>query len=1104
MKNLKPCVKGLCCFFIVFSLLLVTFAYVYAEGEKNPAYAQGRFIVKFKGLEECPDCLTDSGSMSQRPESKKFASIHHLNKKHGVKKMKSVFFEEDGLDVAEAKKKQKELEEKTKTFFSKRTQRGPGGSLPDLSSIFMLEVAEGADIEKIVEEYRVNPNVEYAQPDYAVRADFTPNDPLLTDLWGLKTIQAESAWDITQGEGTIVAVVDTGVDYTHQDLAVNIWSNPAEVLNGMDDDGNGYADDLRGWNFNGGNNETRDIHGHGTHVAGTIAAVGNNGMGVVGVAPKAKIMPVKGLGDTGAGYTSHLASAIRYAASNGADVINNSWGCSSQCPSNFIAEDAVRFAYGLGAIVVFAAGNSNQDAAYYSPGNMKETVAVAAATSSETKASFSNYGAIIDVTAPGVSVLSTTPGNTYKYFSGTSMAAPHVSGLAALILSSHPLFSNEDVRQAIRASADEFDMPGFDINSGHGRINASRAVGINSVLTAMLSAPTNNYFINLDQPFFSIKGTAGGSGFQDYTLDYKLAGSLEPWILGHGPIAQSVTNSLLGDMTTSGLTEGMYLVRVNSLLPTGLEFDDVIQLRALHENPLIQRITNKAGYQGYADISGEWVGWADFSAIPALYIYNLQTGAEKLVDSYAYVFDIEDNKIIYHQYLLDCLMLYHLDTGQAERLPINSPAVYSLHMAGDKIVWQGYLSGDPDYAYFFYNLTTGDLRKIPLDPGYNSDPRIIGDLIVWHNRYYLDANNNTRNILQYNILTGEKTVFLPNTYAIPEVVNNRIVWQDDTYNSLTGGFDFVVYDATTAMQQKMPGLTSPAYVNYFAVSGNKIVWIEPTLTGGSQVIEYNLTTGQKKQITVFPVNRRGIHVSGDKIVWEGYGDEDYDIYLYNPPNEAPLLEPIGNKTVGAGKLLEFTVKALDTNSDNLSFIHPLFEEIPPGSSFNLITNKAGILEAKLSFIPSLDQVGDHRVLFEVSDGKSTSSEIVTITVTNEVAPQFDLSTLNYSVNIGSRLQFTVTAHDDNGDVLQLFVGEAIPSMPNFAVFTSGSTEILSNGTSRIQGIFDWTPRKNQLDTYYIRFRVQDSKGLSTVSEPVVIKVIRVLDSGGTKGGGKGR
>ncbi|OGX37807.1 MAG: hypothetical protein A3D87_00735 [Omnitrophica WOR_2 bacterium RIFCSPHIGHO2_02_FULL_50_17] len=1098
MKDIKLKTGCLSSIFIVFSFLLVTSTCVYAEGEKNSAYAKDRFIVKFKGLEECPDCLMEKGAKLQDAKSKKFASVHTLNKKHGVKKMKSVFFEEDGLDVAEAKKEQKESEEKTKTFFSKRTQRGSGESLPDLSSIFMLEVAEGADIEKIVEEYRVNPNVEYAQPDYALQADFTPNDPLLTSLWGLKTIQAESAWDIAQGEGITVAVVDTGVDYTHQDLAANIWSNPAEVLNGVDDDGNGYADDLRGWNFNGANNDTIDRHGHGTHVAGTIAAVGNNGMGIVGVAPKAKIMPVKGLGDTGAGYTSHLASAIRYAASNGADVINNSWGCSSPCPSNSIAEDAVRFAHGLGAVVVFAAGNSNQDAAYYSPGNMKETVTVAASSSSETRASFSNYGAILDVSAPGVSVLSTTPGNTYKYFSGTSMAAPHVSGLAALILSSHPIFSNEDVRQAIRASADEFDMPGFDINSGHGRINASMAVGVHSVLTAMVNAPANNDFINLDQPFFSIKGTAGGSGFQDYTLDYKLAGSLEPWILGHGPIAQSGTNSLLGDMTTSGLTEGMYLVRVNSSLLNGLEFDDVIQLRAMHENPLIQRITNKAGYQGYADISGEWAGWADFSAIPALYIYDLKTGVEKLVDSYAYVFDIADNKIVYHQYLLDCLMLYHLDIGQSERLPINSPSIYSLHMAGDRIVWQGYLSGDSNLAIFFYDITTGDLRKIPLDPGYNSDPRIIGDLIVWHNRYYLDANNNTRNILQYNILTGEKTVFLPNTYAIPEVVNNRIVWQDGTYNSLTGGFDFVVYDATTAVQQKMPGLTSPAYVNYFAVSGNKIVWIEPTLTNGSQVIEYNLTTGQKQQITVFPTARRNINAGGDEIVWEEYRNEDnkdYDIYLYNPPNEAPVLEPIGSKIVRKDELLEFTVKARDANGSNLNLVHPSLDELPTGSVFNVTSSNAGYLEMRFAFTPTADQVGDHHLLFEVSDGESTASELVTITVTAEVPPEFDPMNLSYKINTGSALVFTVNAHDLNGDQLSL---AALDSLPKLATFNVATTQILSDGASKISGVFNWTPNSRQAGIYSIRFQATDSKGGSVVSAPVAIEVVKPTTSGGKR------
>ncbi|MCB0371363.1 MAG: S8 family serine peptidase, partial [Bdellovibrionales bacterium] len=153
------------------------------------------------------------------------------------------------------------------------------------------------------------------------------------DLWGLKKINTEDAWDLTQGEGVVVAVVDTGLDLTHADIAENVWTNEGEIPgNGIDDDQNGYIDDVHGWDFGDQDNDVDDFQGHGTHVAGTIAAVGNNSEGIIGVAPKSKIMPVKGFSSYGGGTTSSLAAAIVYAAMNGADVISNSWGCNPQCP----------------------------------------------------------------------------------------------------------------------------------------------------------------------------------------------------------------------------------------------------------------------------------------------------------------------------------------------------------------------------------------------------------------------------------------------------------------------------------------------------------------------------------------------------------------------------------------------------------------------------------------------------------------------------------------------------------------------------------------------------------------------------------------------------
>jgi hypothetical protein len=334
------------------------------NNEEKPKYAKDRFIVKFKSegsqaVKEDVQYLLETNARFQDAVSDASDSLDNLFKKHNIRQAKSVFIKRHGLSTPEAQISQKRLRHLSKVKYSSRSQRASKDAiLPDLSNVYLLEVSSQGDIEQIVREFQADPHVEYAQPDYTIEAFMVPNDPyyssfgswgqLYDDLWGLKKIRTEQAWDITQGEGTVVAVVDTGLDYNHPDIAANVWTNPDEIAgNGIDDDNNGFIDDLRGWDFAYDDNDPMDGHGHGTHVSGTIAAVGNNSLGIIGVAPKANIMPIKGLNDLGSGYGSWLANAIVYAAQNGADVMNNSWACSI-CPSYPVLEDAVRTAHGFG------------------------------------------------------------------------------------------------------------------------------------------------------------------------------------------------------------------------------------------------------------------------------------------------------------------------------------------------------------------------------------------------------------------------------------------------------------------------------------------------------------------------------------------------------------------------------------------------------------------------------------------------------------------------------------------------------------------------------------------------------------------------------------
>ena len=275
-------------------------------------------------------------------------------------------------------------------------------------------------VEEALEIYRNDPDVEYAEPNYRRYATAIPNDSFFSNLWGLNNagdtdIDAPEAWDITQGNSNIVvAVLDSGVDYNHPDLAANIWTNQAELTgtSGVDDDGNGKIDDVRGWDFVDDDNDPIDSDDHGTHVAGSIAAVGNNSTGITGVSWSAQIMPLRFLDAFGSGSVADAIEAIDYAIDKGAKIINASYGSYTFSP---LERAAIASARDAGILFVAAAGNDNwnNDSAtkhYPSSYDLANIIAVAATDQSDSRASFSNYGATsVDVAAPGTSIFSTRP-----------------------------------------------------------------------------------------------------------------------------------------------------------------------------------------------------------------------------------------------------------------------------------------------------------------------------------------------------------------------------------------------------------------------------------------------------------------------------------------------------------------------------------------------------------------------------------------------------------------------------------------------------------------------------------------------------------------------
>jgi len=372
------------------------------------------------------------------------------------------------------------------------------------STFKIVDLPQDLSVVDAVELYEASPNVDYAEPDYALHPTETPNDTDFSKMYDLKNtgqlggtvdsdIDASQAWNATKGNpNTVVAVIDNGVDIEHPDLTDNIWTNPDEIPgNNKDDDHNGYKDDTHGWDFYHDDSSVFDPGSdsfHGTHVAGTIAAEGNNGTGVTGVNWQAKVMPLKFIGPD-RGYVSDAVEALQYAVAEGVEISNNSYGFYDNCGGCYAQAlgDAIREANVAGHVFVTAAGNGgadgvgdNNDRTPFYPANYEDSniISVAASNQHDNLTSFSNYGdTSVDLVAPGIDIYSTAPNGGYGYGYGTSMAAPHVAGVAALIKSRFPGLDDTEIKAKILQSVDRrANLRGQVVSSG--RLNAARAIGL--------------------------------------------------------------------------------------------------------------------------------------------------------------------------------------------------------------------------------------------------------------------------------------------------------------------------------------------------------------------------------------------------------------------------------------------------------------------------------------------------------------------------------------------------------------------------------------------------------------------------------------------------
>ncbi len=453
--------------------------------------------------------------------------------------------------------------------------------------------------EKSVKSQLDSAGIEY-ETNYCREKQAAANDPLYKgkgawkqkydNQWAIKrvglTADSKSAWNKLgkNPKPVIVAVIDTGLDWNHLDIDwKNLWRNPKEVPNnGKDDDRNGYVDDVIGWDFYGRHNKPWDHDGHGTIVAGIIAATQNNKIGMAGINPHAKIMVLKALNSFGHSRASYLAKSITYAVDNGARIINMSVGGKE---ITNIEKAAVKYAISKGVLIIVASGNEGVDVKNYGIAGLDGVLSVSATDLKDKRASFSNWGAQIDIAAPGIDVLSLRarrtdtmrdiPGVEYKnganyvgkdkrYYraSGTSFSAPIVAGVASLVMSKHPELTGEEVAQILMQTADDVDTPGVDQYSGHGIVNANKALEAEAGMFLSANISGVQVVQGKKGPIVQVMGTAEADQFKKATIHIGAGENPGDW-KKVAKVKKVVKGGLLGEIDANELRSSkVWIIRL--------------------------------------------------------------------------------------------------------------------------------------------------------------------------------------------------------------------------------------------------------------------------------------------------------------------------------------------------------------------------------------------------------------------------------------------------------------------------------------------------------------------------------------------------------------
>lgn len=960
-------------------------------------------------------------------------SLDRLHAELGVRRVRAVFRRSDGRSFQVQRAA-------LRARATRPRARLPGRARlpdpPDLAHVYRVALPPGANPAEAARRYAADSHVVWAQPNFEGRIDFVADDPFLAssgawgqdhaDLWGLDRIRAPEAWTRTRGEGVLVAVVDTGLDTEHPDLVANVWVNPGEDLdgsgriepderNGVDDDGNGFVDDFHGFDFansidandDGDFDDPEDVSdsdpfddwGHGTHVAGTVAAVGGNGVGVAGVAPRATVMGVKVFPENEGAPVEVLARGVAYALWNGARVVNNSWSCGQRCPENPVIEEVVALAESLGAVIVTSAGNRSDDVLFYSPENRRETIAVGASGLQDETTAFSSRGLLMDLLAPGGAdplgpgffaqraILSTrssgandnadgagafTVAGEYLRWVGTSMSAPHVAGTVALLLADRPALTPEEVRGILRASARDVGAPGHDAESGAGVLDAAVALETDPPAAgARFTYPLPGAVVVLRGDTLALEGEVFGddvfrelavgrglvpSGFE--VVGLRAGGRATDGVLAEWPVGTYAPGSVLFRLTVRG-SDGREVVEY---LPFALE----------HQEPV--RLSSPGQNAEAPDLSGAWVAWQSRRNLEEAPDEDL--GSEIFVTAWGPRNALHEWRAVsgpgdQNEVRLAGRRLAWFD----DRAATNEVHTCRIRRIGGACDAQAVAAGEAgrqrltlSRRFLVWTAQVGGLQRLlgcqftargcaawpmPDTAGRQTDPVLSRRDLLW-----TDWSGGFPATLRCR-LTG-------NGCAQPEPVPAEIPAQEtDLAGSLVAWRDFA--DRLVACHREADGRCEPAVVATGGIgrpriSGRRITW--SGVQDGNRdvyVCEYDRDTREcpVQRLTGAAGDQDAPDVSGARVVWEDDRAGGRAIFGARLPEVLPLPP----RTVRTGRLLWLRVRAHGPERAALT-LHGRFADGSPLSSRGIRLRDRGDGRGWLAWRPGPGDVGAHHIVVE--------------------------------------------------------------------------------------------------------------------------------------------